>query len=122
MVMLALTFNHSTDNTLHNTKLILCKHRMGFCNIRAGQPVPTFIGIVFFIFYNIAAVVRAGQTSVGFWLLSCTFIFQSEAVPGFTFLKSPNLHKPPVSRSTLFFCISIFYFLNNTYTKITTFI
>jgi len=29
-----------------------------------------------------AAVVWAGQTSVGFWFLSCTFVFQSAAVPG----------------------------------------
>jgi len=41
-----------------------------------------------------AAVVRAGQASVGFWLLSCTFVFQSAAVPGLTFFKSPNIAKP----------------------------
>jgi len=41
-----------------------------------------------------AAVVRAGQTSVGLWLLSCTFVFQSAAVPGLTFFKSPNIAKP----------------------------
>ena len=38
--------------------------------------------VVIFGISNIAAVVRAGQTSVGFWLLSCTFVFQSAAVPG----------------------------------------
>ena len=38
--------------------------------------------VVIFIFSNMAAVVRAGQASVGFWLLSCTFVFQSAAVPG----------------------------------------
>jgi len=41
-----------------------------------------------------AAVVRAGQALVGFWLLSCTFIFQSAAVPGLTFFKFPNIAKP----------------------------
>ena len=41
-----------------------------------------------------AAVVRAGQTSVGFWFLSCTFVFQSAADPGLTFFKSPNIAKP----------------------------
>ena len=43
---------------------------------------------------NMAAFVRAGQTSVGFWLLSCTFVFQSAAVTGLTFFKSPNIAKP----------------------------
>ena len=41
-----------------------------------------------------AAIVRAGQTSMGFWLLSCTFVFQSAAVSGLTFFKSPNIAKP----------------------------
>jgi hypothetical protein len=41
-----------------------------------------------------AAVVRAGQASVGFWLLSCTFVFQSASVPGLTFFKSPNIAEP----------------------------
>ena len=41
-----------------------------------------------------AAVVRAGQATLGFWLLSCTFVFQSAAVPGLTFFKSPNIAKP----------------------------
>jgi len=50
--------------------------------------------VVIFIFSNMAAVVRAGQTSVGLWLLSCTFVFQSAAVPGLTFFKSPNIAKP----------------------------
>ena len=50
--------------------------------------------VVIFIFSNIAAVVRAGQASVGFWLLSGTYVFQSAAVPGLTFSKSPNIAKP----------------------------
>ena len=41
-----------------------------------------------------AAVVRAGQASLNFWLLSCTFVFQSTAFPGLTFFKSPNIAKP----------------------------
>jgi len=41
-----------------------------------------------------AAVVRAGQASVGFWLLSCTFVFQLAAVPGLTFFKSPTSQSP----------------------------
>jgi hypothetical protein len=41
-----------------------------------------------------AAVVRAEQASVSFWLLSCTFVFQSAAVSGLTFFKSPNIAKP----------------------------
>ena len=52
------------------------------------------LDVVIFIISNIAAVVRAGQTSVNFWLLSCTFVFQSAAVPGLTFFKSPNIAKP----------------------------
>jgi hypothetical protein len=50
--------------------------------------------VVIFIISNMAAVVRAGQTSMGFWWLSCTFVFQSAAVPGLTFFKSPNIAKP----------------------------
>ena len=49
--------------------------------------------VVIFIIGNMAAVVRAGQASLGFWLLSCTFVFQSAAVPGGRF---PN---PPTSQS-----------------------
>jgi len=41
-----------------------------------------------------AAVVRAGQTSVGFWLLSCTFVFQSAAVPGGRFSNPPTSQSP----------------------------
>jgi hypothetical protein len=41
-----------------------------------------------------AAVVRAGQTSLGFWLLSCTFVFQSAAVPGRRFSNSPTSQSP----------------------------
>jgi len=52
------------------------------------------LDVVIFIIINMAAVVRAGQTSVGFWLLSCTFVFQSAAVSGLTFFKSPNIAKP----------------------------
>jgi hypothetical protein len=51
-----------------------------------------------------AAVVRAGQTSVGFWLLSCTFVFQSAAVPGGRFSNPPTSQSPerylPASDST----------------------
>jgi len=45
--------------------------------------------IVIFIFSNMAAVVRAGQTSLGFCRLSCTFVFQSAAVPGGRFSNTP---------------------------------
>ena len=31
------------------------------------------LGLDQYFFSNMAAVVRAGQASVGFWLLSCTF-------------------------------------------------
>jgi hypothetical protein len=44
---------------------------------------------VIFIFSNIAAVVRAGQTSVGFWLLSCTFVFQATVT--FPYVTKDNL-------------------------------
>ena len=50
--------------------------------------------VVIFNISNMAAVVRAGQASLNFWLLSCTFIFQSASVPGLTFSKSPNIAKP----------------------------
>jgi len=50
--------------------------------------------VVIFIISNMPAVVWAGQASVGFWLLSCTFVFQSAAVPGLTFFKFPNIAKP----------------------------
>ena len=40
------------------------------------------LDVVIFIISNMAAVVWAGQTLVGFWLLFCTFVFQSVAVPG----------------------------------------
>ena len=60
-----------------------------------------------------AAVVRAGQASVGFWLLSCTFVFQSAAVPGLTFFKSPTIAKPcslVAIMKTLLILILSFYF------------
>jgi hypothetical protein len=40
------------------------------------------------------AGVLAGQASVGFWLLSCTFVFQSTAVPGLTFFTPPTSQSP----------------------------
>jgi len=43
-----------------------------------------------------AAVVRAGQTSVGICRLSCTFVFQSAAVPGGRFSNSPTSPSPNV--------------------------
>ena len=46
--------------------------------------------VVIFIISNMAAVVRAGQTSVGFWLLSCTFVFQSAAVTGLIAMEKTN--------------------------------
>jgi hypothetical protein len=52
------------------------------------------LDVVIFISSNMAAVVRAGKASLNFWLLSCTFVFQSAAVPGLTFFKSPNIAKP----------------------------
>ena len=45
-----------------------------------------------------AAVVRAGQTSVGFWLLSCTFVFQSAAVVGGRF-SNPMPAQSPVRKA-----------------------
>jgi hypothetical protein len=66
--------------------------------IKRQQPTCGFAilgqDVVIFNFGNMAAVVRAGQASMGFWLLSCTFVFQSAAVPGLTFFKSPNIAKP----------------------------
>ena len=47
--------------------------------------------VLIFISSNMATVVRAGQTSVGFWLLSCTFVFQSASVPGLTFFNYPAI-------------------------------
>jgi len=46
-----------------------------------------------------AAVVPAGQTLVGFWLLSCTFVFQSAAVPGGRFSNPPTSQSPNVGRN-----------------------
>ena len=36
--------------------------------------------VVIFGVSNMTAIVRAGQTSVGFWLLYFTFVFQSATV------------------------------------------
>jgi hypothetical protein len=58
--------------------------------------------VVTFIFSNMAAVVRAGQASVCFWLLSCTFVFQSAAVPGLTFFKFPNIAKFSMIKKNVF--------------------
>jgi len=52
------------------------------------------LDVVIFIISNMAAVVRAGQTSVGFWLISCTFVFQSAAVPGGRFSNPPTSQSP----------------------------
>jgi len=41
-----------------------------------------------------AAVVRAGQASMGICLLSCTFVFQSAAVPGGRFSNPPTSPSP----------------------------
>jgi len=41
-----------------------------------------------------AAVVLAGQTSVGICRLSCTFVFQSAAVTGGRFSNSPTSQSP----------------------------
>jgi len=38
-----------------------------------------------------AAVVRAGQASLGICRLSCTFVFQSAAVPGLITMTLPNV-------------------------------
>ena len=59
---------------------------MGFANIGAGR--------CNFIFSNMAAFVRAGQTSVGICRLSCTFVFQSAAVPGGRFSNPPTSASP----------------------------
>jgi len=40
------------------------------------------------------SVVLAGQTSVGLWLLSCTFVFQLAAVPGGRFSNPPTSQSP----------------------------
>jgi len=58
-----------------------------FANIWAGS--------CNFIFSNMAAVIRAGQTSVNFCNLSCTFVFQSVAVP------SGRFSNPPTSASSV---------------------
>ncbi len=50
--------------------------------------------VVIFISSNMAAVVRAGQTSVGICRLSCTFVFQSAAVPGGRFSNPPTTPSP----------------------------
>jgi hypothetical protein len=63
--------------------------------------------VVIFIISNMAAVVRAGQASVGFWLLSCTFVFQSAAVPGLTIFKSPNIAKPCSLVATFFYLFAL---------------
>jgi len=52
--------------------------------------------VVIFIISNMAAVVRAGQASMGFWLLSCTFVFQSAAVVGGRFSNPPTSQSPNV--------------------------
>jgi len=52
--------------------------------------------VVIFVFSNVAAVVRAGQTSLGFCRLSCTLIFQSAAVQGGRFSNSPTSPSPIV--------------------------
>ena len=49
-------------------------HNMGVGYI--GQDV------VIFSISNMAAVVRAGQALLNFWLLSCTLVFQSASVQG----------------------------------------
>ena len=54
--------------------------------------------VVIFIISNMAAVVPAGQTLVGFWLLSCTVVFQSAAVPGGRFSNPPTSQSPNVVR------------------------
>jgi len=41
-----------------------------------------------------AAVVRAGQTTVGIWLLSCTFVYESAAVQGGRFSNLPTSQSP----------------------------
>jgi len=47
-----------------------------------------------------AAVVRAGLASVGFWLLSCTFVFQSAAVTVGRFSNPPTSPSPIVGSNT----------------------
>jgi hypothetical protein len=61
--------------------------------ITRGLPI-LGLDVVIFNINNIAASARAGQASMGFWLLSCTFVFQSAAVQGLTFFRSPNIGKP----------------------------
>jgi hypothetical protein len=50
--------------------------------------------VVIFISSNMAAFVRAGQTSVSICRLSCTFVFQSAAVPGGRFSNPPTTPSP----------------------------
>jgi len=50
--------------------------------------------VVIFGCGSLSASVPAGQASLGFCLLSFTFVFQSAAVPGLTIFKSPNIAKP----------------------------
>jgi hypothetical protein len=66
---------------------------MGFANIGAGR--------CNFIFSNMAAVVRAGQTSVS--ILSYLVHQQSiSSGSGRTFFKSPNIGKPCSLAASLF--------------------
>ena len=67
--------------------------------------------VVIFIISNMAAVVWAGQASVGFWLLFCTFVFQSAAVPGLTFFKFPNIAKPYSLHAILMRHFKLFIFI-----------
>ncbi len=55
--------------------------------------------VVIFIISNMAAVVRAGQTSVGICRLSCTFVFQSSAVPGGRFSNPQHRQALPLGAS-----------------------
>jgi len=68
---------------------------------REKQPLTWGLAIlgqddVIFIFSNMAAVVRAGQTSVGICRLSCKFVFQAAAVLGRRFSNSPTSPSPIV--------------------------
>jgi len=48
-----------------------------------------------------AAIVRAGQTSVGFWLLSYTSVLIG-GVSGRTIFKSPNIARPYLKKIKFF--------------------
>jgi hypothetical protein len=67
-------------------------------NVQSLQPTWDFAilgqDVVIFIISNIAAIVRAGQTSVGICRLSYTFVFQSAAVPGGRNTNSRTLASP----------------------------